>query len=106
MTNPNQMRMLHLITAVERTKEVTDIDMQDKGIWELFGAAVEELGELSTALNVEEGDKIRELEESSEMEAVDLTICGLALYFARGGTVEDLGGHIHSKLNKWEDSQK
>lgn len=97
-----------LATAVERTKELTEIDMKHKGIWELFGSAAEELGEVATALNVEEGAfaKHKKLDESSKMEAVDLAICGLAIYFARGGTMEDLGEHIHSKLNKWEISQK
>ena len=39
------------------------------------------------------------------MESVDNIIMSLASYFARGGTVEDLGGLVHLKLNKWQSTQ-
>ncbi len=94
---------------MDRIADATEKDLENKTIWHLFGSAAEELGELSAEMMIEDnvfghGDK--KVDEGSKAEAVDLTICALALFFARGGTVKELIDIGHSKLDKWEKSQK
>jgi hypothetical protein len=38
----------------------------------------------------------------NKAEAVDLAICGLALFFGRGGDLSELVMLLHKKLDKWE----
>jgi hypothetical protein len=72
----------------------------------LFANTVEELGEYAAAKTVEKGIKKKMLKESSKIESVDLTICALSLFFANGGTLQDLCSIGQEKLNKWEDRVK
>jgi NTP pyrophosphatase (non-canonical NTP hydrolase) len=68
---------------------------------------VEEVGELSTAIAVEDGKKkYKQLNEPSTNEAADAIICSLAVYFAAGGLVEDLEPLIERKLDKWIKNEK
>lgn len=72
----------------------------------LFVNTVEELGEYAAAKTVEKGIKKKKLKESSTVEAVDLIICSLSLFFANNGTMEDLCKIGQEKLNKWEERVK
>ena len=98
-----------LISAILRTRELTEVDMRQKSSTELLLSMICELGELAREVGVE--DKIfgfghkKPGSENSIMESVDNIIMSLASYFARGGTIEDLGGFVHIKLNKWQSTQ-
>lgn len=69
----------------------------------LFKNMVEEVGEFAKALTVEQGLKKKEINESSMHEAVDVVICALALFYARGGTNEELASYGLKKLAKWKE---
>lgn len=69
----------------------------------LFACAVEELGEYAAARIVEKGRKKKKLKESSKVEAIDLTICALSLFFASGGTIDELTAIGTEKIKKWHD---
>lgn len=70
---------------------------------ELFRNTVEELGEYAAAVTVEKGIKNKQLKESSKIEAVDLIICALSLFYAAGGDDEELANIGDIKLNKWDN---
>lgn len=77
-------------------------------IYDLIASSAEELGEVSRAVLIEDGkkSKLKKLKESSYSEAVDLTICALAMFYKRGGTDEELLEIMDAKLDKWEDKDK
>lgn len=88
---------------LNRTQQITLQDLKTNNSIELLvNHAVEELGEFAAANTVESGYKKKELKESAKVEAVDLVICALSLFFAKGGTIEELATIGHEKLNKWE----
>lgn len=83
--------------------------MERKTIFELFASAAEELGEIANEMTVEEGTyghDHKKPKEGVKGEAVDLFICALALFYARGGTTDELIVYAHQKMDKWEASQK
>jgi hypothetical protein len=94
---------------LQRIEILTQVDLKNKSIWELLGSTASELGEVSDELLIEEKSFGNANKtgggEGSQIEAVDLTICALSLYFARGGTVEKLSAIMNSKLDKWEKKQ-
>lgn len=67
---------------------------------------LEEVGELSTALTVEQGNKKRKLKESALEESVDVLICAADLFFSLGGNVSFLVKYGMKKLRKWEKKCK
>jgi hypothetical protein len=90
-----------------RTAIITDRDLSKNHSEDLlFANTVEELGEYAAAKTVEKGVKKKKLKESSLIESVDLVICSLSLFFANGGTLEDLAKIGQEKLNKWEERVK
>ena len=90
-----------------RTATITDRDLNKNHSEDLlFANTVEELGEYAAAKTVEKGVKKKKLKESSLIESVDLVICSLSLFFANGGTLEDLAKIGQEKLNKWEERVK
>lgn len=94
-----------LTGAVERICELTLKDLQNKTVFELLASASEELGELSRELKIAHrthGNSDKVADEGPRAEATDLAICALALYYAEGGTVEELEALLHNKLNKWQ----
>ena len=96
------------MNQIPRIQTLTEIDLQNKSIFELYASLGEEVGELSRELKIEErsfGNTHKAPDEGSKIEAVDVAICALALYFARGGKLEELEGIMESKLDKWERSQ-
>lgn len=64
------------------------------------------MGEYAAAKTVEKGVKKKELKENSLVESVDLVICSLSLFFASGGTLDELQKIGQEKLNKWEERVK
>ena len=98
---------LHL--TLDRIEAVTAKDMQNKTISDLFLDATSELGELATEIAIEEqtyGNAHKEVDEGSKAEAVDLLISSFALFYARGGSVEEFVVIAHKKLDKWQDNQQ
>jgi hypothetical protein len=95
--------MQALYDLVLKTAVATEEEMKLHGEELLFGCCVEELGEYAAARIVEKGFKKKKLKENSMIEALDLTICALSLFFANGGTIAELGTIGQEKLKKWED---
>lgn len=87
---------------LDRVKWLTALDLQKNTIQDLFTHTAEELGELAGAMTIEKGVKKKPLTESAKWEAVDLTICALAMFYAHGGTDEELREMGLTKLLKWE----
>ncbi len=98
------------IAFLKRTQEITAVDVeQGKNVWHMIASTNSELGEFGDELLIEEGvpgHGHKEVDEGTQGEAVDVVICALALYFIRGGTVENLIAYGNKKLTKWAESQK
>ena len=77
-------------------------DLSLNGIDILLRHTQEELGEFAAALSIEQGVKNKPLRESSKVESLDTVICALSLYYASGGTNEELETIGQQKLDKWE----
>jgi NTP pyrophosphatase (non-canonical NTP hydrolase) len=91
-------------TFLAEVKEITLADLaKNHDVNLLFKNLVEEVGEFAKALTVEQGLKRKEIDESSMHEAVDVVICALALFYARGGTDEELARYGLKKLVKWKE---
>jgi hypothetical protein len=104
--DPNKIG-LELFEFLYRVALITQSDLdKNHSVDLLFANTVEELGEYAAARTVEKGVKKKKLKESSTVEAVDLIICSLSLFFANGGTMEDLCNIGQEKLNKWEERVK
>ena len=66
---------------------------------------LEELGEFSTAVCIEDGSDVKaykKLDESSSKEALDVAICVFSLYFARNGNSSEVISYMNKKMDKWE----
>lgn len=98
-----------LVPAIHRIAEMTKVDLKHKTTAELFQSAAEELGELARELNIEGkvfGNENKEAgSDGSQMESVDLAICAIAMYCARGGDPTLLGEKMNDKLDKWQRKQ-
>jgi NTP pyrophosphatase (non-canonical NTP hydrolase) len=93
-----------LRTFLSQVKSATLRDLEkNHDINLLFKNLVEEVGEFAKALTIEQGLKKKPLDESSMHEAVDVIICALAIFYARGGTDEELTSYGLKKLCKWND---
>lgn len=96
-----------LYEFLDRVHTITRADLEMNHSEDLlFANTVEELGEYAAAKTVEKGIKKKKLKESSLVEAADLVICSLSLFFANGGKLEDLCNIGQEKLNKWEERVK
>jgi NTP pyrophosphatase (non-canonical NTP hydrolase) len=96
---------------IEVIKELTDNQMKYENVKDLMLNFNEEYGEFSTAVGVEDGTinkvyKQGTLKEDSRQEAIDVVICALSLYFARGGDIKYLFKYGAHKLSKWATAQK
>jgi hypothetical protein len=101
--------MSKIIKLFDRIKEATTEELKKKTIWEIFASAAEELGEVSQELSIEEeswGNGNKKVKEGSQVESVDLVICAMSLFFARGGTIEKLVDIGNKKMDKWVYSQQ
>lgn len=97
-----------LMVQIQRVSALTRLDLQNKTVFELMTSAVEEIGEFARELKIESGtfgNQHKAPDEGTQAEAVDLCICALALYFARGGTLQGLEPLMQKKLDKWEKNQ-
>jgi len=103
MKDMDSLMELALKLFVERTRDITLRDLEaNHSVDLLLNNTIEELGEFAAANTVENGYKNKPLTESAKIEAVDVTICALALFFAKGGTVDELTSIGQRKLDKWE----
>lgn len=78
---------------------------QGKTDFELLSSMMEEVGELSRELKIEEkvqGNTYKQPDEGSIIESEDVIITALAMYFARGGNISELEEIMSKKVNKWE----
>jgi NTP pyrophosphatase (non-canonical NTP hydrolase) len=93
-----------IYTFLDDVKAATLADLaKNQDVNLLFKNLVEEVGEFAKALTVEQGLKKKHIDESSMHEAVDVVICALALFYARGGTNEELSRYGLKKLVKWKE---
>lgn len=111
---PDWRDRLALDGVMRRIEALTKVDMKNKSIFELAMSAVEELGEFARALKVERGvfgNAHKDPGDGSIVEAADLVISALALYYARcealGKPTDNatLSKTMMEKLDKWEKSQ-
>lgn len=99
---------MKLEKVFELIEELTHVDCKNKTIFELLGSTTEELGELSRELLIEEksfGNNYKTVDEGSKAESIDLSICALAIFFARGGTKKEFIEIANKKLAKWKSNQ-
>jgi NTP pyrophosphatase (non-canonical NTP hydrolase) len=93
----------------KRIEELTEIQLQYEDSYKIITHTMEELGECAGAMCVEDagvGKSYKgEVKESSAEEAVDVAICALSLFYARGGNKEMFIDIMKKKLNKWETNQ-
>lgn len=101
--------MNHPFNYHKRIEDLTTIQMEHEDSYKILAHLVEELGECSGAMCIEDGGigkDYKELpKESSIIEAVDITVTGISLFYARGGTKEQFLEVIEKKLGKWEKNQ-
>lgn len=93
----------------DKIQELTEIQLQnpEESVYTVLAHTNEELGEFCTAICVEDGAKVKgykTLDESSSDEAVDVVICALSLFFARGGTIDQFNAVCDKKLPKWANN--
>lgn len=98
-----------LIHVLLLTEELVDNEEGKKTLFEALASLTSEVGELAQELLTEAGsygNRHRTVDEGSTMEAVDVLICGLHMYFATGGELCDLPEKLDQKLEKWAKCQK
>jgi NTP pyrophosphatase (non-canonical NTP hydrolase) len=93
--------------ALERIKALSFEQLKDpnENSYTILAHTMEELGEFSTALCIEDNSAVKgykQLEESASQEAIDVMICAMSLYYSRGGKTEDVVSYLNKKLDKWE----
>lgn len=89
-------------------REITEVDLLHKTIFELLTGGMEEWGELCRAVHAESntfGNLNKTNDEPAKNEAADVVISALAAYFATGGTLEELPDIMLCKLSKWQKNQ-
>lgn len=109
---------MDLVDVLERTRQLTERDLEHKSMSEIVLSAAEEFGEFARELKIEEGvfgNSHKDAgEDGSVGEAVDMIIMALALYYARYSKVTgnpaslatpQLPAKMMAKLNKWDKNQ-
>ena len=90
-------------------KQLTKIQLEHEDAYKIMAHLVEELGETASAMCIEDdgvGKDYKEPpEETSAQEAVDIVVCAISLFYARGGTKKEFLKVIEKKLGKWEKNQ-
>lgn len=93
----------------KKIKKLTKIQLEHEDSYKILAHLVEELGETSSAMCIEDGGvgkDYKELpKETSAQEAVDIIVCAVSLFYARGGTKKQFLSIIENKLGKWEKNQ-
>ena len=90
-----QIKRIYKIVEVEYSKF-------DKDVFDHVSSSAEELGEFVQAIRVEKGLKNKELTEPAKNEAIDLIICGFALFYGSEGNLNEIAKIMREKLDKWE----
>ncbi len=93
--------------TLERIKYLTEEQLKSptENTGTIIMHLLEELGEFSTAVCIEDGSDVKAykvLDETSDKEAIDMLICVLSLYFNRGGNTDEILDYMNKKLDKWE----
>ena len=93
--------------TLERIKLLTEEQLMNpkEGTGTIVLHLLEELGEFSTAVCIEDGSDVKaykKLDESSSKEALDMAICVFSLYFARDGKSSEVISYMNKKMDKWE----
>lgn len=94
---------------MNQIKELTKIQLEDptENKYTILAHTNEELGEVSTAMCVEDSSRLKKnkkLDEPAWRESIDLIICGMSLFYVNGGKNEDFDEVVNEKLSKWERS--
>ncbi len=93
----------------KKIQALTKIQLEHEDSYKILTHLTEELGETAGAMCIEDagiGKDYKELpKETSAEEAVDITVCAISLFYARGGTKEQFLEVIEKKLGKWEKNQ-
>jgi hypothetical protein len=101
--------MTHPFDYHKIIEDLTDIQMTYEDSYKILAHTVEELGEVAGAMAVEDAGVGKSYKptpnEPSYTECVDLAVCALSLFYARGGTKRDFLDIIERKLTKWEVNQ-
>jgi len=97
--------------TLERIKDLTEKQLKnpEENTGTIVLHLLEELGEFSTAVCIEDGSDVKgykELDESSSKEALDMVICVFSLYFDRGGSKSEILSYMNKKMDKWEKNIK
>ena len=93
-----------VLKFLSHTRKITLADLEvGHGKNYLLRNTMEELGEYCAAVTITKGIKKKPLKETPQQEAVDLIICALSLFYAEGGTDEELAEYGLKKLKKWAD---
>ena len=88
-----------------RTQELTKLAEEGGDtVEDMLVSTTEELGEVAACISAEKGRKKKELKEDSKTESIDLVICALSIYFAKGGDPDDVAKIGLDKLNKWQQN--
>ena len=100
--------MNELTKSFKKVKELTEkqLSRPNQDVYRVLAHTLEELGEFSTAVCVEDKDitkSYKVLDETSKDEAIDVLICALSLYYSREGSTEDISVVMNKKLKKWEE---
>ncbi len=93
------------MNPVEQIKWLTE-NCPGKDRFARLASLVMEVGELAEALDVEAGNRIKVLKETSKEESVDCIITALSMYFAVGGTDAELVEIMQRKVDKWVKNNK
>ena len=95
-------------TTFDTIKRLTEKDLQHKTVSDMVLSLLEEAGEFSRELKIEEkvfGNQHKVPDEGTKGEAADMVIMTMALFAARGGSFDELVEIMTKKLAKWERNQ-
>jgi hypothetical protein len=100
MSTKKQLKRIGKLTSLQLTEA-------SESKYTILAHTCEELGEASRAMCIEDSSRLKKhkkLDEPARSECVDLTICAISLFFANGGTIEELNSIMDAKLDKWENT--
>jgi NTP pyrophosphatase (non-canonical NTP hydrolase) len=107
MSTKHLEELLELERIMNRIDTLTQEQLKDptEDTGTIMFHLLEELGEFSTAVCVEDGSTVKgykTIDEPSTSEAVDMMNVVMSLFFARGGDMKMFREVSKKKLDKWE----
>jgi NTP pyrophosphatase (non-canonical NTP hydrolase) len=97
--------MENFIDFLKLTNELTsEAFAQGDTVEDMLLSTTEELGEVAACISAEKGRKKKDLKEDTKIECIDVVICALSIYFAKGGKIEDIADVGIAKLQKWKEN--